>query len=112
MVLLYSARLSRRIVTRAGSGEPLQSTFVSTFSIQAMMNSFSSFVGLGDLDLGGGISPAAMMCCTASQFLRSLRACASLTYPSSIKPPLAFSPLWQSMQYFLRNGSTFVWKVS
>jgi hypothetical protein len=81
MVLLYSARLSRRMVTRPGSlgvsGE--QSIFVSEFSIQLMTNSFSSLVGCGFFDAAGGISPLAMTCCIADQFLRSLRACASLT---------------------------------
>jgi hypothetical protein len=76
MVLLYSARFSRRSVTRPGSVGPVQSTLVSEFAIQFTTNSRSSLLGWA-LCFFGGMCPSESTRCTASQSLRFLRACSS-----------------------------------
>ena len=65
IVLLYSARLSRRTVTRPGSFGAVQSTFVSTFATQSATNAFSPGGGCG-FDFGG-IRPSASTSPTSFQ---------------------------------------------
>src|SRR5262245_1061538 len=108
MVLLYSARLSRRRVTRPGSRWPEQSAFSTTASSQALIFSISAAVGLRAP--AGGISPPRRLSATFSQASRFFKTSVSFLSLSREKRPRGRMPLWQRKQYFSTRGCTSLTK--
>ena len=102
-MLLYSARFSRRSVTRPGSrSPPTHVTFKSVVSTRVRNAAFSAAGGCG-LDFGG-ISPLSTTRNTVFQVLRSFRASATDLYTSSGTPPAALSELWHLLQYWSKKA--------
>src|SRR3954471_15950481 len=102
MVLLYSALLRRRMVTRPGSLGPLQSTLKTATSIQVLRASNSCMVGCG-LPCGG-IVEERRLSATFSHSLRFFSAVASSVNCSKLTLPRFLVALWQLRQYFARIG--------
>src|SRR5947208_3029391 len=104
MVLLYSARLSRRIVTRPGSLGPAQSVLKTTASSQRLIVSSSWAVGF--LAEAGGMSPERRLSPAFSQRARFLSTAASSLSRSRATPPLGLPAEWQRRQYLPTSGAT------
>ncbi len=103
-MLLYSARLRRRMVTRPGSGwsGSIEKTIAS---IHWLMRSRSSSFGCLSSS-SGGMSPLRTLSSTACQVFGSLIAESGLEKESRATPPF-FLPLpWHLKQYVSRSGLT------
>ena len=104
-VLRYSTRLSRRMVTRPGSGLALRSEksqTAFTFSVNV-----STAATVGRDFFFGGISPMASIRNTFSKVLRPFTTDAESLYSSSDNSAFGLSPLWHSRQCFFKKGNPF-----
>ena len=108
MVLLYSDRLSRRIVTRPGFGGFVQSSRSSAALIEAITRSTSPREGWALSS--GGMSWPSMYSRIRIQVRRRDRTVFSSRSDSRFRPAFGFSGPWQLAQCLARNGSTVRWK--
>ena len=109
IVFVYSARFSRRSVTRPGSRGPPQSTRVNTSSRAATNPSVAAGTGRGRPF--GGISPSRTARRTPPQSSRSAARAPSSWAASRETPPRLFPAPWQPKQCSARKGRTWSRKV-
>ena len=93
MVLSYSLRLSRRMVTRPGSGGPL-----GRLRMVIPLSSRSHSSAVGCADFSGGMSFARSRSRTRCQILPAFRAASSLAMVDRLRSPFCLSGPWHLTQ--------------
>jgi len=101
IVLRYSVRFNRRIVTRPGSGLASRAARSNAPRTARRKASRSSAVGCGKSS--GGMPPVSTIPITIFQRSRWLTTDASSRNSANDKPASGCEPLWQSRQCFLMN---------